>query len=213
MPYYKHIMWDWNGTLLNDVDIVIKVMNKLLKKRQLPNISKKYYKNVFTFPVKKYYQKLGFDFEKESFDDVSEEYITELIKYNAENKLYIEAKKVLEKIDKNGINQSILSASQQDILKEQIKYLGIYDYFQSIVGLNNYYAESKIINGKNALLKMNLNPEQVLFVGDTIHDYEVSQELGCDCLLVSNGHQSYERLKTLNTKVIKSLDKVLDYIY
>ena len=65
---YKHIIWDWNGTLLDDVDIVIDCMNSLLKKRNLPLLHVDKYKDIFTFPVKDYYSQLGFDFTTEPFE-------------------------------------------------------------------------------------------------------------------------------------------------
>ena len=59
---YKHIIWDWNGTLLNDRWVCVNGINNCLKKRGLSSISEETYKSIFTFPVKDYYKKLGFDF-------------------------------------------------------------------------------------------------------------------------------------------------------
>jgi len=52
----------------------------------------------------------------------------------------------------------------------------------------------------------------LILVGDTIHDYEVSQAIGCDCLLVANGHQSYERLAILEVDIVNSLSDVIMFI-
>jgi len=62
------ILWDWNGTLLNDQTICIDAMNRLLVKRGLPLLTEEKYRRVFTFPVKTYYAQLGFDFAKEPFE-------------------------------------------------------------------------------------------------------------------------------------------------
>ncbi|HBL83341.1 MAG: hypothetical protein A2Y17_05365 [Clostridiales bacterium GWF2_38_85] len=49
---YTHIIWDFNGTILNDVDAGIKSINTLLARRQLPLLeSVDAYKNIFTFPI------------------------------------------------------------------------------------------------------------------------------------------------------------------
>ena len=63
----KHIVWDWNGTLLNDNWLAIKAINILLKRYNLPLITLEQYLAVFTFPVIDYYKELGFDFNKTSF--------------------------------------------------------------------------------------------------------------------------------------------------
>ena len=61
------IIWDWNGTLLSDVDACVKAMNIMLDKRKMGSIDIEFYKEKFTFPVKDYYVALGFDFNKESY--------------------------------------------------------------------------------------------------------------------------------------------------
>jgi len=62
------IIWDWNGTLLNDVDICVESINILLSERGHKPLSKSLYREIFTFPVKAYYELAGFDFTNESFD-------------------------------------------------------------------------------------------------------------------------------------------------
>ena len=93
---YGHIIWDWNGTLLDDVDIVIGAMNTLLKRRNLPLLGKEKYKKIFTFPVKEYYAQLGFDFSIEPFEKLAVEYMTELNSDKYQFKLYSGVVKILE---------------------------------------------------------------------------------------------------------------------
>ncbi|MEA3444049.1 MAG: HAD hydrolase-like protein [Bacteroidota bacterium] len=73
----KHIIWDYNGTLLNDLDVCVDVINKVLGRRGLDKLSREAYQAVFDFPVKNYYEKIGFDFQKESFEIVGTEFIEE----------------------------------------------------------------------------------------------------------------------------------------
>ncbi|GAH19283.1 unnamed protein product, partial [marine sediment metagenome] len=141
---HKHIIWDWNGTLINDVWLVVEIMNKMLKKRNLSKIDSKKYREIFDFPVTKYYAKLGFDFSDESFEKLTDEFISEYYTRFNECKLFDEVEEVLKKIRDRGISQSILSASKEDVLTEKIKYYGIDKYFSRIIGLENHYAESKI---------------------------------------------------------------------
>ena len=62
---YKHIIWDWNGTLIDDRRFCIDIMNEVLKKRQMETMTEEWFLDNFCFPVKDYYLKLGFNFEKE----------------------------------------------------------------------------------------------------------------------------------------------------
>ena len=61
----KAIIWDYNGTLLNDLSIGVECINRMLTKRELPLLTTESYREVFTFPVKKYYELVGFDFNKD----------------------------------------------------------------------------------------------------------------------------------------------------
>jgi len=206
---YKHIIWDWNGTLINDIWLVVEIMNKMLKKRNMPGIDSKKYREIFDFPVIDYYAKLGFNFSKESFEELTVEFISEYYTRFNECKLFNEVEEVLKKIRDMGIPQSILSASKEDVLIEKIKYYGIDKYFCRIMGLENHYAESKVERGKKWIDELNLNPQDVLLMGDTAHDYDVSKHIGCDCLLVANGHYSYERLAKLGVDVIGTLKEMI----
>ena len=57
---YESIIWDWNGTLLNDVGTAIDSINYLLKDRKLSPLTLDRYLEVFTFPVQNYYEQIGF---------------------------------------------------------------------------------------------------------------------------------------------------------
>ena len=202
---YKHIIWDWNGTLIDDVDIVIEAMNTLLKRRNLPLLDIDTYRDIFTFPVQDYYARLGFDFAAEPFEKLAAEYIAEITSGKYAYKMFSEAACVLEKVRSLGIKQSVLSASEQTHLQKMVDDFGVSAYFSAVSGLNNHYARSKVEAGKQTLASLNLKPDEIILVGDTTHDFEVASALGCDCLLVANGHQSYKRLKPLKTQIVGSL--------
>jgi len=206
---YRHIIWDWNGTLIDDVWLVVEIMNKMLKKRNLPGLDSKKYREIFDFPVTKYYLKLGYDFSRESFEELTVEFISEYYARFNECKLFDEAEEVLKEISDRGIGQSILSASKEDVLTEKIRYYGIDKYFCRILGLDNHYAESKVDRGKKWIAELNLNPQDVLLIGDTTHDYIVSKHIGSDCLLIANGHYNYERLTKSGVDVVSSLKEII----
>ena len=72
---YKHIIWDWNGTLLDDCMICVQSFNRSLLNHGLSEISYEDYRSIFTFPVIKSYERLGFNFEMESFQKISDDYV------------------------------------------------------------------------------------------------------------------------------------------
>ena len=209
---YTLIIWDWNGTLLNDVEWNISVINKMLVKRNIKTLdNKEDYHNVFCFPIIDYYKKLGFDFTKEPFEDLAVEFIELYHSNNTGNsQLCDNATVVLNEIGNRGIKQVILSASELDNLLSQINVFDINHYFTAILGLSDIYAKSKIDIGIKYIEKS--KPERAVLIGDTVHDYEVANALGVDCLLIANGHSSKKSLLKNGVPVLNDIIQVLDYI-
>jgi phosphoglycolate phosphatase len=206
---YTHIIWDWNGTLLDDAWLCVEVMNEMLCKRGMPLKTLEEYKELFDFPVKDYYIKLGYDFEKEPFDEVGIEFITRYNNRQGETKLHPEAKIALKQLASFGFSQNILSAREQIELISETKSLGVSKYFKLIRGLDDHYAHGKTDAGKLLVSEIGVPKDKMLFIGDTRHDAEVAVEIGIDCVLVSNGHQSERRLQELGLPILHSLNDLI----
>jgi phosphoglycolate phosphatase len=208
MKIGKAIIWDWNGTLLDDTEICINGINTLLKARQLQLLDTSRYKEIFTFPVRDYYEKAGFDFSREPFDVPAMQFIDFYRDHIVSASLFPEVVDTLRYFKKAGFRQSVLSAMENGFLHQSIREKGIYQYFELIAGINDHFADSKTIQAQMLIKKMNVDPDQTTIIGDTIHDYEVAQEIGCGVLLIANGHQSADRLKKLDCQVINNLSEV-----
>jgi phosphoglycolate phosphatase len=206
---FKHIIWDWNGTIFNDVALGVDIINKLLKERGLDFLTIENYKEIFTIPVKNYYENIGFDFSKESFEAVGKYWMDEYERRKFECNLYEGVVALMDKIQKFGIGQSILSAYSQHTLDEMVDHYDLRKYFTHIVGLDNIYAASKLHIGKDLMKRLGNGKGETLVIGDTIHDYEVAMEIGAECVLVANGHQSKQKLLTVTKNVVDSINELL----
>ncbi len=205
----RSIIWDWNGTLLNDLDLCISTINTLLDKRNLPLLNKETYKAVFSFPIIDYYKAVGFDFTREDFAVPAKEFID---LYNDRVKacqLHTSVEEVLSAFKTQDIKQYVLSAMKEDMLEKTLKHNGIFHYFEGIAGLNDHYAVSKIERGTQFISEFKINKNDAWMVGDTIHDFEVAKALGLNCILVADGHQSAERLKETGVPVIQNIRQLI----
>jgi phosphoglycolate phosphatase len=203
------VIWDWNGTLLNDLDFCISTINQLLKKRRLSLLNKNTYKEVFSFPVQDYYRAIGFDFSREDFSVPAKEFIDLYNNGVHSCQLHTQAIEVLRCFQQNEIRQFVLSAMKQNMLERTLKANGIFGFFDGVAGLSNHYAVSKVERGEQLLKKFKLDKSTTTIIGDTTHDYEVAQALGLNCILIADGHQSRERLQKCGAKVIVSLNELL----
>jgi phosphoglycolate phosphatase len=209
MMKYKHIIWDWNGTLLNDRWLCVEAINQALGKRNLPTLTEEQYKEVFSFPVENYYKKVGFDFDKEHFHVAGDEFVNYYSEHFQNVELHAEAIPVLNQIRKSGRSQSVLSAGKQDFLNDWIKNHNLSDYFIKVLGIDNQYATGKTALGVGWMDKIHYDSIEIIMVGDTIHDSEVAEAMGIDCVLVEHGHVSRKRLETTGRKVISDLNEFL----
>lgn len=203
MKGIRTIFWDFNGTLLDDTSISIEAMNILLQKRGLAPIDEDQYKKVFGFPVKDYYQRLGLTFKEESFEDVSSEFIREYSKRVGHCGLHNGVSESIRFFYDKGCQQVIISAMEQQMLEELLAKNRILHHFDAVHGLKNTYAKGKTHIAQDYVKSNGLDPRTILFIGDTLHDSEVAKETGCHIVLVSNGHNSYQKLKETG-HVVKS---------
>lgn len=206
---YKHIIWDWNGTLFNDIELCTNIMNELLEEANLPKISIKKYRDVFTFPVIDYYKTLGHDVGAKNWEKISHQFIKRYEEDKYKFRIYDDAEDVLTTIDNFEIPQSILSAYKQDTLEKLVAHFNLNKYFVRLIGLDNIYAVSKLNNALKWMKELDLKQGEVLFVGDTLHDCEVAKAIGADSVLLSLGHQSLSKLQSCNVQIINSLSELV----
>ena len=202
VQHKKHIIWDWNGTILNDIDHAISTMNDILKTQELPSIGKKRYKEIFTFPVKDYYDTLGFDYSKRSFEDLAHEFVDNYMAGFKDCYPFAKIKNTLEKVKETGKTQSILSATDQESLDEMMEHFDFKDLFKHVFGINDKLAHSKVYRGKELIETSGFDRADTILIGDTLHDKEVAEELGIDVLLVTHGHQCEKILSGAHDRVI-----------
>ncbi len=191
---YKIIIWDWNGTLLDDAWLGVKIMDTMLKERKLPGLTLEKYREIFDFPVKDYYAKLGFNFSIEPFEVVGTEFIEKYDAHRFECSLRQFVKESLDKFKAKGTKQYVLSARNHKQLDEEFDFYGIHRYFEHFSGLSNNFANGKLELGRQLIKKQAIDTKAALMIGDTVHDYEVAKALGIDCILVEGGHQSTSKL-------------------
>ncbi len=207
------IIWDWNGTLLNDVDLCVETMNSVLTKHGYSNqLSVEKYRNIFTFPVKDYYGKAGFDFERHSFDIVGLEFIEIYNKKVNDCSLQPNAIEVLRYFQSKKIKQIVISAREKNALIDDIRTFKIEQYFDFIEGISNNYAKGKTILFDDFFSKNNYDKNKVLLIGDTIHDYEIAKQFGLNFILFVKGHQDASHFNDDSIKTIENLSEIIQFV-
>ena len=207
------IFWDWNGTLMDDVEFTRGCLNWMLETHGYPQrFDLAAYREVFGFPIEEYYLRVGFDFARHPYSMLAARFMEH---YNAGVDgcgVTRHAADTLAALRRRGWRQSVLSASRRDYLIEQVAARGLQDFFTELLGLADIYGKSKVQLGQRYLSSSGLDPAACVMIGDTQHDAEVAHTLGMQCVLYTGGHQSRPRLEAVCPHVIDDLAALPDLV-
>lgn len=206
---YDLVIWDWNGTLLDDTDLCYTIANEMRGERGMSLMQGiEEYRAYFTFPVVDYYRRMGYTFETEPFENISRQFVALYAERFPDCALQACAREALAAVLEAGSRQVLLSATGQEKLDEQVAYFGLNGYFERVIGGSNNLANGKADYAREFLRESGVSPARTLFVGDTDHDFEIASSIGCGCALITAGHQTKEHLASLGATLVGSLCEV-----
>ncbi len=208
---YDRVLWDFNGTLYDDLRLCLDSVNRMLEERALlPIPTEEAYREVFCFPVQTYYARVGLPSEGEAFVEVAHEWMGLYRAGEDTVPLRNGALEALDFIRNNGVKQGVLSATEQTMLTEQVTSIGILPYFDCVLGRGDIYATDK--SDIAARYAAEHPTERVLMVGDTAHDYQTADAGNFDCVLVEGGHQSRAALMTCGCPVVHDFHALVTWL-
>ncbi len=210
---YVCIVWDWNGTIINDVEVSLQAVNDILQKRNKPPITLEQYRSYIDVPITKFYDNI-FDLKTEiSFEVIQREFNDAYHRHLPERPLNDHIPQLMQKMHDCGVRQVIVSSSHQVIVEKNAERFGVKQYLDAVSGSDDHFVGSKVERAVAVIRKITTDDfSKVVVIGDTLHDCELAEELGADCILISTGHQSKEDLLSTGKPVVdngKELEKYL----
>lgn len=206
----KSVIWDFNGTILNDVELATRSMNELLRRRELPTVDNATHRQIFRFPVSDYYRQLGFDLNREAQRDISDEFHSVYQAGIGTCSLNPGIAEALEFFERHGVDQFVLSAAEEEMVASWVRIHGIQDRFKGVYGLSDRLAASKERRCRSLIADFDLDPSGTLFIGDTDHDVEVARAVGCRPIVVLRGHQDRFRFDGADCEIYDSCQDLVD---
>ncbi|MBE6718073.1 MAG: HAD family hydrolase [Ruminococcaceae bacterium] len=208
---YKYILWDWNGTLLDDLDASLCAVNDMLKMYDKPIIDLETYYSYIDTPIYKFYERL-FDFNVVSMEVIKPLFSELYINHNDKINLADGAVRAIDLLREKGARQYILSAAHINDIMRYAREFGVAECFEKIEAANDYEAGSKTERAVRLLAEEKIDPAECVVIGDTLHDYDTARVLGVDCILYSRGHTDIETLKNTGNVVCTSFDEIIEMI-
>ena len=205
------VLWDFNGTLIDDAAYGRRVINAVLRKHGLPEIqTMEEYRERFCFPVRTFYDGVGLG--GATYDQAAVEWTEEYYAHEDECRLRTGVLETVQALHALHIRQAVISASPQEALERQLGRQGITPYFERVMGLSDIHARSKVHLAQMFMRESGISPEKTLFVGDTPHDAETARAISCRCVLVTGGHQTEAALRETGCHVLTDILQVPEVV-
>lgn len=204
----RHIIWDFNGTLLSDAQLGVDADNHVFDTLGLPRITIDDYRRHMTMPVRDFYTALGVDLNVYTYDVISRLWLDYFNPRAVGAGLVPGALEAVRRIGEKGYTQSILSASYEVSLLEQCDALGLTEHMALVSGLSDESARKKTDIGRRQMQQLGLTGDDAVLVGDMVADAELAHALGTRCILVPWGHNDEARLAKTGYPVAHSFEEL-----
>lgn len=212
----RHVVWDWNGTLLQDLPLVVESVNAALGDHGLEPITIADYTANYTRPVHAFYERLlgreitGAEWER--IDSVFHDTYAAAVTDHAE--LMAGAREALAAVDASHASQSLLSMYPHHLLLPLVDHFGLDPHFEVVHGLVGVGGGRKLPHLERHLDEMvhlhGDDPTSVLVIGDAIDDAVAAQHLGCRPVLLASGSHPREELEASGAPVVETLAEALE---
>lgn len=208
----RHIIWDWNGTLFNDIDAVVDATNVIFAPYRLPALDADTFRAVYTRPIWVAYERLLdrplTDDEWHQLDDGFHEHYHELMLGCG---LAADARDALDDWQHGGGTQSLLSMWMHERLVPTVHRFGIDTYFTRVDGLRGVGGGPKAEWMAAHIDSLSVQPGQVLVIGDSVDDIHAAQRLGARAVGFTGGVSTRAALEATGVPVVDTLREALDH--
>lgn len=186
------IVWDWNGTLLDDTAASLDALNAVLARRSLAALAADEYRRRFAFPVRAFYAEVGLDLRREHWPSLAREYHAEYL--SRPSGLASGTREALAAARAAGARQVLVSSMHRELLAAAVRERGLADFFEAIYGTGNFDGGSKLAVARRAVRELGLDPCRTVAVGDALHDGEMARALGFGIVYYTGGGHAASRL-------------------
>ncbi len=191
------IIFDFDGTLADSMDLNIKIYNDLAKKYHFNQLNQSELPELKNLNIKQALQKTGIPMHKFLFvlkegKEIFQQQIDQI-------KLFPDIKKTLEKLHQNNIQLGILTSNKQSTVEEflQNNNMTMFDFVNAEKNLfGKHHSLAKIIK------KHDLDKTTTWYVGDEIRDIEASHKADIPIAAVTWGYNSKEGLKKYHPDIL-----------
>lgn len=206
-----HIVWDWNGTLLDDLEVVIEAANVGLSEFGIEPLDEDRYRDHFTRPVRVFYDSLfGRRVTDEEWERLNHLFHVEYMARADAARLVGDAVEALDAVGSDPSAQSLLSMSPQDWLEGIVERKRVIHRFSLVSGLRGETGGLKAAHMAEHIAALGLDPARTVVIGDTPDDATAARHVGAHVVLYDGGSHHLPVLQQAEAPVAHSLVEAVD---
>ena len=183
----SHVIWDWNGTLLDDAHVVIEATTTAFAQAGIAvTVTEESYRRNFTRPIRIFYERLlGRPVGPEEWVQLDHAFHDEYGRLEHRCTLTAGARDVLDEIRRQGGTQSVCSMLHEELLVRAVERQGIAGYFVRVDGLRGgERGGAKLEHLVAHLERLGVAPSRTMMIGDTVDDAVAARGAGIACILL-----------------------------
>ncbi|WP_326697813.1 haloacid dehalogenase-like hydrolase [Streptomyces sp. NBC_01754] len=202
-----HLVWDWNGTLLDDITAVLGATNAAFAEAGLPPMTLERYRETYCVPIPRFYERLlgrtPTDAEWERMDGVFHRHYTER---RVACGLAPGVEELLAGWTRSGRSQSLLSMYGHEHLVPVVRDYGIEPHFVRVDGRTGPSGGSKALHMERHFEALEgMDPERAVVIGDAVDDAVAAAHVGARAVLYTGGSHSRGSLEEAGVPVVDTL--------
>lgn len=202
-----HLVWDWNGTLLDDNTAVVGATNAAFGEVGLEPITVEQYREMYCIPIPRFYERLmgrlPTDAEWERMDGVFHQHYTQ---QRDACGLTAGAAELLAQWQLTGRSQSIMSMYRHDELLPVVRGYGIEAHFVRVDGRTGPSGGSKAQYMERHFAALGgISPQHTVVIGDAVDDAVAAAHVGARAVLYTGGSHSRASLEAAGVPVVDTL--------
>jgi phosphoglycolate phosphatase-like HAD superfamily hydrolase len=204
-----HVVWDWNGTLLDDADLIISATSASFVAAGHGPVSAADYRSHFVRPLRTFYERiLRRPVSEREALDLDASFHDQYLELVGDAVLRPDAIAALDSVQQKTHGQSLLSMWPHEFLVPLVERLELAGYFVRIDGSQRGQAGKTDALGHH-LREVGVPPERVVMVGDSVDDAVAAANTGCQCVLVESGHSHADALRETGVPVVADLTEAV----
>jgi phosphoglycolate phosphatase-like HAD superfamily hydrolase len=207
----RHLVWDWNGTLLDDLEIVIEAVNRSIASFGGKPITADDYRDHYTRPVRHFYDNLfGRVIDDEEWLRLNTGFHDAYFELAEEVELARGARAAMDALEASGWTQSLLSMSPQDWLDGIVDRLGLTERFELVDGLSGPTGGLKAVHLEGHLAALAVPGKSAVVVGDTPDDVAAARHVGAMPILFHGGSHHLDALAQIGVPVAETVAEAVE---